>query len=58
MCLPHWQGEEAFVDAYEEGWNQHWKVANDEFEVFLKGDPNLYRILGHMFHVWDKHHYL
>jgi len=37
------------VDAYEEGWDQHWKVVNDEFEVFLKGDPNFSKFLGRMF---------
>jgi hypothetical protein len=46
------------VDAYEEGWNEHYNVANDEFEVFLKGDPNLSKFSRHMFHVWDGNHRL
>ncbi len=56
VSATNWQGEEAFVDAYEGGWDQHWKVVNDEFEVFLKGDPNFSKFLGRMFHVWDKNH--
>jgi hypothetical protein len=51
------QGEESLVDAYEEGWDQHWKVVNDEFEVFLKGDPNFSRFSGHMLHVKDENHH-
>jgi len=54
----NWQGEEALVDAYEEGWDQHWKVVNDEFEVFLKGDPYFSKFSRRMFHVWDKNHCL
>lgn len=52
------QREEAIVDTYEEGWDQHWKVANDESEVFLKGDLDLSKFLGHMLHVWDGNHSL
>lgn len=57
VSTTNWQGEEALVDTCEEGWDQHWKVANDEFEVFMKGDPYLSNFLRHMFHVWDGHHY-
>jgi hypothetical protein len=45
------QGEETFVNSYEEGWDRHWKEANDEFEVFLTRDSNLFRFLKHRFHV-------
>jgi hypothetical protein len=58
VSATNWQGEEALVDAYEEGWDQHLKVVNDEFEVFFKGDPNFSKFLGHMFHVWDENHCL
>ncbi len=46
------------MDTYEKGWDQHFKVANDEFDVFLKGDLDLSWFLGCMFHVWDKNHCL
>jgi hypothetical protein len=58
VSTTNWQGEESLVDAYEKGWDQHLKVANDEFEVILEGDPNFSRFLGCMFHVWDRDHYL
>ncbi len=44
------------MDAYEEGQHQHWKVVNDEFEVFLKGDPYFSKFSRRMFHVWDENH--
>lgn len=53
-----WQGEEALVDFYEEGWDQHQKVAIDEFEVFMRGDPYLSMFSKCMFHVQDESHHL
>jgi len=31
---------------------------NDKFKDFLKGDPNLSRLPGKMFHVWEGNHKL
>lgn len=31
---------------------------NDKFNDFLRGDPNLSRLLGKMFHIWDGNHKL
>jgi hypothetical protein len=32
-----------FVDSYEEGWDQHLKEVNEDFEMFLVVDANLSR---------------
>jgi hypothetical protein len=39
-------------------WDQHSKVVNDEFEVFLKGNLILSKFSGRIFHVWDGNHRL
>jgi hypothetical protein len=52
------QGGKALMDVCEEGWDQHLKVTNDEFEVFLKGNLDLSKLSGCIFHVWDRNHRL
>jgi predicted ABC-class ATPase len=51
VSATNWQGEETLVNSYEEGWDCHWKEANDEFEVFFIRDSNLFRFLKRKFHV-------
>jgi len=50
--------KEDFLEAYQAGWNGHWKYENKKFENFLLQDPNLKSLSHHMFLVWDGNHRL
>ncbi len=36
------------------GWDDHWKIVDEEFEEFFKSKPSLHHLMEKLFHVWDE----